>query len=256
VPGFHRSSLVRLRRASRRSPVAVLPSTCPHHTSDAQNNARSFCRKTAPIPKKLAFSTTFPSNSRNPQPNHTPWSHDRGPPFDKLRVTVRALRQAQGDSEGKPCRLPRSVDRPHRPKPCDDARATIVPGWAAEDGAAEGRCGVAKRRMRESDGAPSDQSAGCAPGASPPQHHPPPHTPPQSQKDDATKPPKFPCAALISTRTDLRASSLICISHYGVELLLVLSLVVVRLASSVVRSSTAGLLVARRRRITVGALLS
>jgi hypothetical protein len=86
APGFHRSSLVQPRRASRRSPVAVLPPTCPHHTSPTQNSARSFCRKTAAIHKNLTFSTPFPRNARNPQPTSSN-NHDRGSPFDKLRVT-------------------------------------------------------------------------------------------------------------------------------------------------------------------------
>jgi hypothetical protein len=129
----------------------------------------------------------LPLSTRNLRsPRHSPAIHaihnrpDRGAPFDKLRVTEYA------DYHEVLIVAP--------PKPCHDAHATILPGRAAEDGAAAGRFGVAKARKAESDGEPSDQSAGCASGASPLQHRPPLHTPPQTQKNEQARQsrPSFP----------------------------------------------------------------
>ena len=115
-----------------------------------------------------------------------------------------------------------------------------------------GRFGVAEAWRAESDGEPSDQSAGCAPGASPPQRDRLPRTPPPKPKPNGRDK-----AAQVSLcgfgQHENRSARVLADLRQPLRRRTSFGAFTLRRTTCAVRRSfsTAELLVARRRRITV-----
>lgn len=211
-----------VRLLHRELPAArppTLPSACLHHSCRHSKRAIGQSRKRPLVHKKLSFSTQFPKIPHNPQPlapsrraprtaENVRWQHRRGigPPGakDGKWGWCSALRSSR-------CLCLRtSIPASIRCASCRPVSCSLLASRAAVPAARRrhvysrtdaARAAIVHAALQRTSGQTQVAAASR-----------------QKASQNATRPPRFPQSASISTRIDLRVPSLTCICQDGVEL--------------------------------------